>query len=335
MATVNTSPTKPSLRRRRWFRVLLVPAVLLLFVLAWFILSRVTAPWTSIRFGEVKGVAAGAPAEEPASLRILCYNIAHGRGADTTSNFEGGTAEERLQRLHDIAVYLREENADVVVLNEVDFRTSWSHNTNQAEFLAREAVYQYWLEQAHYIASIPFVGIRSGNAILSRFPIESAEIIDYPGPYPWRTLVVGHKQGALCSIQISPSRSIQVIPIHLNPRQENLKVESARILLRVLETTSDPLILAGDFNSTPAGFPVYEQDAAGDNAMDLLIGPEAFHTIVPSPTDETALTFHTRYRQKAIDWILGGNGVKVIDMQVPEIRWSDHYPVVAEVRLPE
>ncbi len=72
------------------------------------------------------------------TLRVACFNIAHGRGL-ASSNWNGGTAAERMLRLVEIGDLLRKIDADVVVLNEVDFDSSWSHSVNQAEYLARRA----------------------------------------------------------------------------------------------------------------------------------------------------------------------------------------------------
>ena len=53
------------------------------------------------------------------SMRVLTYNVAHGRGP-IDDNWQGTAAEKR-KRIHEIAKLLSESRADVVILNDVDF----------------------------------------------------------------------------------------------------------------------------------------------------------------------------------------------------------------------
>ena len=46
-----------------------------------------------------------------------------------------------------IAALLRTINADVVVLNEVDFDSTWTHSVDEARYLAEKAGYPFLAEQ--------------------------------------------------------------------------------------------------------------------------------------------------------------------------------------------
>jgi hypothetical protein len=76
------------------------------------------------------------------AIRIASYNIAHGRGL-ADSNWHGGNLQQRLKRLDAIGALLRDVDADLVILNEVDFDASWSFGVNQARHLAEIAHYPY------------------------------------------------------------------------------------------------------------------------------------------------------------------------------------------------
>ena len=121
--------------------MLLVALIVLLPYLTSRLLSRgrrIQIRTCAVQLDEFHARVAGRP------LRVACYNIAHGRGVPF-DNWNGESKEVRLQRLLDIATQIREIDADIVALNEVDFDSSWSHGENQAEFLARNAGYPYWV----------------------------------------------------------------------------------------------------------------------------------------------------------------------------------------------
>ena len=98
-----------------------------------------------------------------------------------TSNWQGGTLKERETRLTQIADLLRDLDADIVVLNEVDFDSSWSSSTNQARYLAKQAGYPYWAEQRNLDFRILIWKWRFGNAVLSKYPIIEAGVVGPSG----------------------------------------------------------------------------------------------------------------------------------------------------------
>jgi endonuclease/exonuclease/phosphatase family metal-dependent hydrolase len=121
----------------RW--VLRIVAVVLGLPLAWFAATRVASPWTAVRLRQAQ---AHAPRDVPLTgeLRVACYNIAHGRGLAPT-NWAREARRTRPSRLEAIAALLVEIDADVVVLNEVDFACAWSgHENPSARLLDRRVV---------------------------------------------------------------------------------------------------------------------------------------------------------------------------------------------------
>lgn len=133
--------TKKKLRRK--IVVALATTLTLLVVLLPFTWSRVCSPANRLK------IHTGEPNESREiknSFSIACYNIAHGRGL-AESNWSGGDEAARMRRLDEIASLLKTLDADVVVLNEVDFDASWSHQINQAEYLAEKAGYSFRVEE--------------------------------------------------------------------------------------------------------------------------------------------------------------------------------------------
>jgi len=340
-------------------RTLLLAAIPIVVVAGWYGIGRLVAPLHAVR---VVSAHTGPPpaSDRPATetLRVLIYNIAHGRGT-AASNWEGGDRETRLERLDAIADLLRRENADVAVLNEVDFDATWSYGVNQAEYLAREAGYPYRSEQRNYDVSLPFRRYCGGNAVLSRFPIPEARLVEYPALSRTEMLLAGGNKGLLCTVRIPPvangtqpgtpvsSASLvasaqglvsefefTLLAVHLEHRSEATRILSAEHILNLARDSSVPMILAGDFNSSPAGFPGAQPDAGGRTALGLLINSGRFHTIPDGPPAPSELTFPSWKPDRLIDWILVPPDWDIEFRRVIDSPLSDHCPVVVEIRIP-
>ena len=261
-------------------------------------------------------------------ISVACYNIAHGRGlADSNWDDDKRERETRLER---IAKSLRELDADVVVLNEVDFDSSWSRSQNQARFIAERAGYRYVAEQRNLDFRILFYKWRFGNAILSKFPIDSAEIVDLPGFRWWETLLAGKKRGMICTIdsQLGP---IQVAAVHLSPRSESLRVRSVELLCEQARSSELPFVMAGDFNSTPPDFPRSMKVATDKNAIQVLIESELFQTHRHTSPAKENFTFPTNEPDRTIDWIVWTGDFDCREYRVTAVALSDHLPVCAEL----
>lgn len=266
------------------------------------------------------------------SLRIVAYNIAHGRGL-ATSNWKGGDAAARLQRLDEIAELLKQLDAGVVILNEVDFDSSWSHSINQAAYLAEQAGYAFRAEQRNLDFRMLGWTYRFGNAILSRHPIAEAEVVDLPGYKTWETALAGKKRALSADIEIDGSR-VRVLAAHLSHRSEDLRVQSARLLIDLAIASPHAVVVAGDLNSTPPGFPHSYNDSAGDNTLAVLDAAKLFQRLPAEAPALEQLTFHAERPRSVIDWILLPRDWKFTNYQAIDSLLSDHRPVIAEAERP-
>lgn len=267
-----------------------------------------------------------------ATVRIACYNIAHGRGL-ADSNWEGGSEEVRQARLDNIAALLREIDADILVLNEVDFDASWSDSVDQAAYLAKQVGYPYVAS----LRNLDFqVGLRRwcfGNAVLSRYPITHAEEIDLPSYATWETALAGKKRALFCEVEID-GQGLDLIAAHLSHRSEGLRVKSSQRLLDFVEGLGRPVVIAGDLNSTPTGFADSQTSSAGMNAIDVF---DASGQYVRRPADDTGdpslYTFRSDRPSRVIDWILVPAGYGLQSYEVVDSLLSDHRPIVADILL--
>ena len=286
---------------------------------------------------QVRVFSNDAPARQETitSLKILTYNIAHGRGP-TGGNWDGPVAADR-ERIDQIAVLIRRHNPDVVVLNEVDFNSTWSGHQNQAAAIAQQAGYPHRVEQRNVDFRFFYGSWRFGNAVLSRFPIVEAVPIDYPVLSRWEHVLAGSKQGCLCMLQVSPSQQVRIAAVHLESRSEETCVASIEEFAQVADQPTLPTVFAGDFNSSPSNFPFARQTPTGSNAMDLLassgvvrIPKSAVAAAQPTPQE---MTFPSTEPDRVIDWILASSHFTCEEYQVLNVELSDHRPVLAELRL--
>lgn len=228
-------------------------------------------------------------------LRLLAYNIHHGEGLD-----------ERLE-LERIAALIRSLEPDLVALQEVDNRVRRTEGVDQAarlgELTGMHAAFGDFMD---------YQGGQYGMAVLSRFPlIETKNHRLPPGPEPRSSLAV----------RVRPAGGEEIVfaGIHFY-RTEEERMAQARQLAAALEGESAPVILAGDFNSTP------------DSPVMRLLGRE---WEIPDK-GEDHLTFRSDNPRREIDFILlrPGERFAVIESRViDEPVASDHRPVLLVVEL--
>ncbi len=237
---------------------------------------------------------AGAPPED--ALRILAYNIHHGEGMDSVVD---------LQRIADL---IAELDVDVVTLQEVDSVTQRTGMVDQtrrlAELTGMSAAFGRFMDHD---------GGAYGMAVLSRWPMLDATNWTLPeGPEPRSALAVKVR---------SPlsGREAVVVGIHFYGTNEE-RLNQALTLEDHLRSETAPIILAGDFNSTP-----------GTGVMDhLTLG----WTIAAKGEDH--LTFPAYRPDREIDFIVyrPADALEVREqVLLDEPVISDHRPLVAIVVL--
>jgi endonuclease/exonuclease/phosphatase family metal-dependent hydrolase len=330
-------------------RILLLFPTLLLVTLVWWAVGRITAESRRLSVHEIPEtewavMREAHPWDEPGVfglpedtageyLTILAWNIAHGRGdvpEGWLSNWRGGTGEDRISRLIHIADVIREVDADVVLLNEVDFEAQWSGHLNQGEILARVTGYPSWIEQRNYDLWLPFLRWSFGNALLSRMPVPEAGWVDLPPHSAVEAIVAGAKSASLVRLETELG-PLGIVPIHLEVRSRHTRRPAAEVFDSLRNHLPYPLILAGDFNSAPSGWP----GAEGRTLLDSVLALGWTSPRAQGPPLPREFTFPTPALQDARDWILVEPPLRVVGSRVlHEVgRLSDHAPVLAVIAL--
>lgn len=212
------------------------------------------------------------PSSDPARVRAVHWNIEHGN--------------EYAQVERALLAHPELRDADLVLLNEVDLGMARSGNRNTAADLAR-ALGLHGVFGALFLELTPgrdddlrFAARREnqeslfGVAILSRWPITAARIVDLPSPERIQfdaERMVGRHIGLVAWIE-RPGAPFVAVAAHLEVHRTRAhRAAQVRVLADALRDETRPVILAGDFNSHTFDRGLWHAPLAG--ALALLLTP--------------------------------------------------------------
>ena len=306
--------------------------LVIVFVFVWYSIGRLLSNHNSINSYVI---SEGLEVEDSTSLSVMAFNIAHGRGNKLgASNWQENSLSDLKLHLSDIAVEIRSNDPDILVLNEVDFSSVWSHHFNQARYIAEQAGFQYVVEQRNIDVTIPFVKYQFGNAILSKYPLEDASLVQHQPLSILENLFVGNHDAAY-AVASTPFGNIAVVAIHLDYRNEDIRLAAVKQLINISKESGLPLIALGDFNSTPTGYPESRSTQASENAISYLLSETEFNTDVKIGNQSKSYTFPTESPDRVIDWVFANRLLVVTNVRVIQSDLSDHLPVAAQIDFSE
>jgi endonuclease/exonuclease/phosphatase family metal-dependent hydrolase len=253
-------------------------------------------------------------------LRLVTYNIAHGRGLRPIQGFQ--TKRSMQAHLRRIASLLKTINADVVALQEIDQCSRWAGNFDHLAYLLEHTGYPY----AVYGLTTQrggFFNLSYGNAFMSRYALEETEAVAFGR----KTL--GEKGFLFAELDLA-GRRIPLINLHLHYRSRKARLTQVGQVFRYLTARhnaraplwSVPPVICGDFNTS-------------GNASDAMAGLRTelgfFGTYATHPT--TGRTFPSPLPTRALDFILVPNGLAVKHSEIVRSWLSDHRPVLVELKV--
>lgn len=239
-------------------------------------------------------------------LLVASYNIQH--GIYFPARLESG---DRTVRLSNVSELLAKTAPDICGINEI--YGEGSAFGDQPRQIAEALGYRYSFAKAIDTANGPY-----GNALLSRFPIGDVRshaietdpsIIKPPKLYHENRVLLE----AIVDVDGTP---LTVLVCHFGLNVEEA-AEAVRVIETVLERVQTPVLLTGDFNTTP------------DSAAIALLRTRLSDAFA----DKEVLTFPSNSPEKQIDYIFVSRDIKLIGAYaVPEVI-SDHLPVFARIAL--
>ncbi len=251
-------------------------------------------------------------------LRLVTYNIAHGRGLRPIQGLQ--TRRSMQAHLRRIAALLVKLDADVVALQEIDQHSSWAGNFDHLEFLREHTGYPHALHGVTTRREGMF-NLCYGNAFLSRHSLEEGEAV----AFGLRT--VGEKGFLFAEISVAGKR-LPLINLHLHYRSRKARLEQVGQVFRYLEKQhnsrapfwSVPPLVCGDFNTS---------GKASDATAGLLAELERFGPYALHP--QKGRTFPSPLPTRLLDFVLVPAELTVVRSEVARSWLSDHRPVVVEI----
>ena len=211
-----------------------------------------------------------------------------------------------------IADTIKKCEADIIGLQEIRDEGQDADYQSQAKIIAEKLGYHYY----YFAEAIRFGGVNSyGNAIISRYPIISAETIMIPDPeikkydgyYETRCLLKA-------TIDVRNGLNVLVSHFGLNPDEQENAVETV-----VSNIPKEHCVLMGDFNMEP------DNQILNPIMQSLQDTAKVFSTY--------KLSFPSDTPKVKIDYIFVSKDLKVEYADIPEIISSDHRPHVATIEL--
>ena len=255
-------------------------------------------------------------------LRIVTYNIAHGRGLQP---FQGLTGRRKTRsNLLKIAKLLHQLQPDIVALQEIDEDSTWSGRFDHLEFLRQFGGFP------HAVFGINnrrtgLLKLNYGNAILSRHPIVVSENIVFG------TRTLGEKGFLFAEIDVG-GRLLPIVNMHLHHRSRVQRIRQVeqvmeyvhpKQLQRRVHWLSHPIV-CGDMNNPRHK----DQDATA--WLLRYFSQHGHYTLHP----QKARTFPSPMPQRTLDFVFLPPGCVEVYCLVVRSFLSDHRPVMVEFTLP-
>lgn len=261
--------------------------------------------------------------QEPLTLKVMTYNIQIGA---TTNNPGWDVKKFNLDALAEV---IKQQDPDIVALQEVDRFRARSGKVDQVAYLA-EKLGMYWAySPSYYDYEIPEGRGMYGNAILSKYPIVSnyphtlwrrGEL--QPGEYDW---VIEKRSILETKIDVN-GRLINVFSTHLSTTADQ-RIKQTEDIKALLSLVRGPKIIMGDFNAQPQ-----------DPEMQVLYKKRYRDVmeLAPVKSEQRATWPNGTKSTEAIDYILLSREweAKEAHVIIEESGASDHNPIVAIISLP-
>lgn len=228
-------------------------------------------------------------------LKIMSFNIRHGRGTDMKLDL-GRTA-----------AVIRESGADIVFLQEVDSGTRRSEGQDQAGVLAATS----GLHNFAYGKNLDFEGGGYGNALLSRLPI--AGVRNHPIPPLPTTL---EQRGVLQAVVEFRGEKLHLFDTHY-PLTAVERTEATHLVLSLVGQVKGPVVFGGDLNA--------EDDSPEVTSLAQQLQDGSGRPAAP--------TFPADTPQQRIDYLFYRGPFRAESFTVIETQASDHLPIMMELVL--
>ncbi len=209
--------------------------------------------------------------------------------------------------LPEITRFIRDVDPDIVGLIEVDTGSIRSRMVNQAEKIAADLRMNTSYETKYGSRSInqvlPIVR-KQGNAFMAAQRVHGEKFHYFD---------TGIKR-LIIELEME---DFAVFLVHLSLKYRHRHLQLRR-LHDLIEATEKPVIVAGDFNTF-----------WGENEIYLFMRAAG----LKSANVEGLPTYPSRSSRKELDWVLHQDGIRVNSFEIPDVRLSDHLPLICDFEV--
>lgn len=299
------------------------------------------------------------------SLKVFNWNVQFMAGRDNHFFYSGGpdtrpTAEEIDETLKESAELIKDENPDVILLQEMDNQSARTDGRNQANELMKLLPDEYnciartWYWKAAFIPHPSVMGSAGMELVtISKYRIESAQRLALPEITSQNYIMKQFylKRAILKTmLKTGSEREIAVMNTHLSAfaRGDDTmrrQIDKVMSIIENLNSQSIPWLIGGDFNLLPNKKQynrLPEKLRSGYNPDTELAPLINSYKSIPSASDlktDTEGIWHTASHDipgelvpnRTIDYIFYSDLISVKDKKVlgrAGARLSDHSPVI-------
>jgi len=240
----------------------------------------------------------------------MLYNICYGLGFDNQSSLVSKSPRYLLgykRHLDTLASYIKSTSPHIVGLVEVDMGSHRSAQINQAEYIA-DALGHYSIYACKYSKKsihnyLPILR-KQGNAFLAAESVHG-ERFHYFDHGVKRLIIELEMQ------------DYAIFLVHLSLQALHRRLQ-LRFLQELIEKTHKPVIVAGDLNTFK-----------GTRELTHFLHV----TGMQSANTKNLKSFPSWQPRRELDFILYQDGININHFEIPDVRYSDHLPLICDFSL--
>ncbi|MBW6520484.1 MAG: endonuclease/exonuclease/phosphatase family protein [Desulfoarculaceae bacterium] len=240
-------------------------------------------------------------------MRFLLYNIRYATGHGVSYHLPlpfSGFFRRTTRKLDQIVEFIESVKPDIIALIEVDSGSYRSERCCQADIIAGK-LHQSHIVKTKYgiksLACIVPVLNKQSNALLTSEKITTHQFHYFKEGF--KRLVI--------EVELA---EVTIFIVHLSLKYRH-RQQQLEHLHRLLKNNGKPVILAGDFNTF-----------RGSRELELFKAATGLEDA--NPMHHPSHPSHSPHRQ--LDFILHSPELEAVNFHIPDIRLSDHAPLICD-----
>ena len=243
-------------------------------------------------------------------MRFLLYNLRYATGSGTSFHLPvpfGGYLRNTTKNFDRIVEFIKSYHPDIVGLVEVDTGSFRAKKSNQVEHLA-EALGHYHAYQSKYAV----------NSLIGQLPVLDKQVNAFVTNDEIQMQKFHYFETGIKRLVIELElKDLNIFLVHLSLRFRH-RAYQLRDLYDLVRNVKKPCIVAGDFNALRGG-----------HELRLFMAATGLQSVNP----EERPTFPSYHPRKQLDFILHSPEIKVSHFEIPDVKFSDHLPLVCDFEI--